>query len=131
MKLKEIRDAKGMTQTDLATASGVSISFIRLIESGAAGQVSDKIQGKIVGVLGSVPKEFQPRKAVWKSELFSEPNQILSEPVRLFANELLAAAEKAGSPADFLKSCREGDSFLSLQRIFYMAKQLKVKLPKV
>jgi transcriptional regulator with XRE-family HTH domain len=33
-RLKELREQKGMTQDDLAKASGLSISFVRSIEQG-------------------------------------------------------------------------------------------------
>lgn len=33
-RLKELRESRNMTQDDLATASGLSISFIRALEQG-------------------------------------------------------------------------------------------------
>ncbi len=131
--LKELRELKGFTQAGLAKSSGVSLSWIRVIEQGGAGTISEDIQGKIVKVLESVPKEFQLRRAYWGSELFSESNPILRNPVRTFANELLSSAEKAeDSGAKFLlESCKKDNFFLTLQEILFMAKRLKVKLPKV
>ena len=131
--LKELREAKGMTQADLARSSGVSLSWIRVIEQGGAGEISDEIQGKIVKVLHSVPNEFQLHRAYRRSELYSESNPILRDPIRLFVNELLSSSEKAGdSGAGFLlESCKNNNFFLTLQEILFMAKRYKVKLPKV
>ncbi|MDD8014063.1 MAG: helix-turn-helix domain-containing protein [Acidobacteriota bacterium] len=131
--LKELREEKGLTQAGLAHSSGVSLSWIRVIEQGGAGEISENIKGKIIKVLKSVPKEFQLKRALRKEELFTESNPILKDPVRLFVISLQTAAEKAGDGEAIrtLRECRNSDFFLTLQRILFLAKEFKIKLPRV
>ncbi len=131
--LKEIRESKGLTQADLARTSSVSLSWIRVIEQGGAGTVSDDVQAKIVGVLGHVPKEFQPKRAYWKSELYSDSNPIIKDPVRLFVQALTEKATQAGDREVlyFIEEAKKNESFIWLQQLIGIAQAFQIKLPRL
>jgi transcriptional regulator with XRE-family HTH domain len=56
-RLKELREQKGMTQEELAKASGLSVSFIRSVEQGVSAPSFESIE-KIAQVLEIPIKEF-------------------------------------------------------------------------
>jgi len=53
-RLKEARKAKGMSQTELAGRSGISISYMRLLDAGWA-RPSEEIQSRLADVLECKP----------------------------------------------------------------------------
>lgn len=56
-RLKELRQQKGMTQEDLAKATGLSVSFIRAIEQATHAPSFDSIE-KLCDALKSQPKSL-------------------------------------------------------------------------
>jgi transcriptional regulator with XRE-family HTH domain len=58
--LRRLRNAKGLTQDELAADAGISRSYLSQIESGSF-YVSIKIIGKLADVLGEEPEEFLKR----------------------------------------------------------------------
>jgi transcriptional regulator with XRE-family HTH domain len=60
--LRRLRNAKGLTQDELAADAGISRSYLSQIESGSF-YVSIKIIGKLADVLDAEPEEFLKRPA--------------------------------------------------------------------
>jgi transcriptional regulator with XRE-family HTH domain len=60
--LRRLRNAKGLTQDELAADAGISRSYLSQIESGSF-YVSIKIIGKLADVLNAEPEEFLKRPA--------------------------------------------------------------------
>jgi transcriptional regulator with XRE-family HTH domain len=62
LNLRRLRNAKGMSQDELALESEISRSYLSQIESGSF-YVSIKIIGKLADVLNAEPEEFLKRPA--------------------------------------------------------------------
>ena len=57
-RIKEVREAKGMTQESLATQSGVSRGTIVALESGEAKTTTTKTLVKIANALGTTVEDI-------------------------------------------------------------------------
>lgn len=79
---------------------------------------------------------LEPR-AVWAGEIFKEPNPIIQESIRQFVVELFAKVEKEERKdrrdygLAFLEEAVEGDYFLWLQMLMFIAKHSGVKFPQL
>jgi transcriptional regulator with XRE-family HTH domain len=58
--LRRLRNARGLSQDDLAYEAGISRSYLSQLEKGSF-YVSIKIIGKLADTLGSEPEEFLKR----------------------------------------------------------------------
>jgi acyl carrier protein len=72
-------------------------------------------------------------RAIWKDEIYTQPNPIIREPIRQFIEELRAQAQKENMPdaLSLLEEAIERDSFLWLQMLMFMTKRLGVKFPQL
>lgn len=57
-KLKEVREAKGLTQTELASKSNVSRTLINLIENNKATSITTDTLHKLAESLGCNPSDL-------------------------------------------------------------------------
>jgi transcriptional regulator with XRE-family HTH domain len=64
--LRRLRNAKGVSQDDLAYEAGISRSYLSQIEKGSF-YVSIKVIGKLADTLGAEPDEFLKRTAKRRS----------------------------------------------------------------
>ncbi|MDA9436348.1 helix-turn-helix domain-containing protein [Bradyrhizobium sp. CCBAU 51627] len=60
--LRRLRNAKGMSQDDLAYTADISRSYLSQLEKGSF-HVSIKVIGKLAETLGAEPEEFLKRPA--------------------------------------------------------------------
>ncbi len=83
-RLREIRKRRGMTQRDLARASGVSLSLIRKVEQGddsrtgavALRKLASALDVPVTAILGAVP---QPRPAPANGDMWTALGATLAE----------------------------------------------------
>jgi transcriptional regulator with XRE-family HTH domain len=59
--LRRLRNAKGLSQDDLAYEAGISRSYLSQLEKGSF-YVSIKVIGKLAETLGAEPEEFLKRR---------------------------------------------------------------------
>ncbi len=57
-KMREIREAKGLRQIDLALSANCSLTWIWFLEHGGHKRVSSEIKGRIANILGVPPGEL-------------------------------------------------------------------------
>jgi DNA-binding XRE family transcriptional regulator len=130
--LKELREAQGLTQFDLAVKSQVSLSYVQKIEQGLIDHAGGDIQKKIARVLGDWPIEFIGDVAYWVPQLYDEPNPILRNPWRKFANNLLSAVTKNEDSAGqmLVENCRAKKIFKVIQDLHILAKKYGIPWPE-
>jgi transcriptional regulator with XRE-family HTH domain len=91
-RLREVRQARGMTQEDLASKASVTTSYLSRLEGGRVAPGIDMVE-RIAGALGTTVAELLPEGTV------TDPLPILREQ----AKRLIDALVRNGTVEDFLR----------------------------
>lgn len=132
--IAQLRKGKKLTQAQLAQKADVSVGWIRTIEQGGGRGVSQEVQRKIAKALGEFPSDFLEHAGAYRAdELWSEPNPMIAEPLRIFVLELEKQARKKGHSDQIaqIQGWRKHDTWILFQEMIFAAKNFGVKLPKV
>ncbi|MBA7595998.1 hypothetical protein ES703_02967 [subsurface metagenome] len=140
-KIKELREAQGLTQIQLAEKAGISLASLRNFEQG--GQPSNRVKRSVAIALGVRLAEIGgPNVATWAGETSKEEKQIWAGVDRKEAKEkeledefnkkleILYNALMTNADSQEKEFIADIDNFCAFQEILFLIKKYKIKLPK-
>lgn len=126
MKVKELREKKGMTQVDLAVKAGISLATVQKHEQGYD-RLSNRIKRTIAKCLDVNPAELFP-EAIAKWEKTPGPSareKQFGEELKILYNDLMTRADSQEK-----ELIADIDNFCGFQEIMFLIKKYKIQLPK-
>jgi len=124
-KVQELREAKGLTQIQLAEKAGIAITSLRNFEQG--GQPSNRIKRSVAFALGvNLATLGGLNVATWTGESKeSQAEKEFNKGIEIIFNDLMQKADPVEKTI-----IDDNDNILGFQEILWLIKKYKIEFPK-